>query len=73
MGGVESESAYLVATSFVRDVFNSAVDVVHRVGLGGNVLFGGLGDGVVLGYVCHCGCLFVYVEDYVMLLVFVCF
>ena len=69
----ESEGAYLVAASFVRDVFNGAVDVIHRVGLGGNVFFGGLGDGVILGYVCHCGCLFVYVEDYVAFLVVVCF
>ena len=59
--------AYLVSTSFVRYVFDSAVDVIHRVGLGGNILFGGLGDGVVLGYVCHCGWLFVrYVRVCVM-------
>ena len=51
--------AYFVSTSFVRDVFDSAVDVIHRVGLGGDILFGGLRDGVVLGYVCHFGWLFV--------------
>ena len=54
------EDAYLVSTSFVRDVFGVAVDIIHRVGLGGDILFGGLGDGVVLGYVCHFGWLFVY-------------
>ncbi len=42
------------------------MDVIHRVGLGGNVLFGGLGDGVVFGNVCHCLCLFGFVKDCVM-------
>ena len=41
------------------------MDVIHRVGLGGDVLFGGLGDGVVLGYVCHFVCIS-FVKDYVM-------
>ena len=50
------EGAYLVSTSFVRDVFGIAVDVIHRVGLGGDILFGSLGDSVVLGYVCHGDC-----------------
>ena len=53
------EDAYFVSTSFVRYVFDIAVDIIHRVGLGGDILFGGLGDGVVLRYVCHFGWLFV--------------
>ena len=50
---VERKDIYLVPAGFVRDIFDVAVDVVHGVGLGGDVLFGGLGDGVVLGNVCH--------------------
>ena len=32
-----------------------AVDVVHRLGLGGDVVLGGAGGGVVFDLVCHCG------------------
>ena len=37
------------------------MDVIHRVGLGGDVLCGGLGLGVVFGNVCHCVGLFISV------------
>ena len=41
------------------------MDVIHRVGLGRDVLFGGLGDGVVFGDVCHCVCFFGEVLCYI--------
>lgn len=60
--------AYLVSTSLVGDIFDIAVDVIHRVGLGGDVVFGGLGDGMVLDFVCHCGWLFVCLVQYCVML-----
>ena len=56
------EGTYLVQGGFVRDVFDVAVDVIHGIGLCGNILFGGLGDGVVLGDVCHFVCLLVLLK-----------
>ena len=38
------------------------MNVIHGIGLGGDVLFGGLGDGVVLGNVCHFVCLLVFLN-----------
>ena len=62
--GVERKVIYLVPAGFVRDVFDVAVDVIHGIGLGGDVLFGGLGNGVVLGHVCHFGCLLVLLKNF---------
>lgn len=45
----------LVSGSFVGNVLRGAVDVVHRVGVGGDVVFGCAGDGVVGYFVGHCG------------------
>ena len=56
------EGTYLVPAGFVRDVFDSTVNVIHGIGLGRDVIFGGLGDGVVLGNVCHFVCLLVFLN-----------
>ena len=50
--GVESE-ANLVARGFVGDVFGCAVDVIHGVGLCGDVVFGGAGGSVVSDCIGH--------------------
>ena len=44
---------YLVPARFVGNVLDVAVDVVHGLGHGGDVLLGGAGGGVVLDLVCH--------------------
>lgn len=54
--GRGEERLYLVATRFVRDVLHVAVDVVHWVGHGGNVVFGCAGGGGVVDFVRHVGC-----------------
>ncbi len=46
---------YLVSGSFVGNILRGAVDVVHGVGVGGDVVFGCAGDGVVCYFVGHCG------------------
>lgn len=43
----------LVTARFVRDILHRAVDVVHRVGHGGNVVLGRAGGAVVVDLVRH--------------------
>lgn len=44
---------YLVSGGFVGDVLCGAVDVVHGVGLSGDVVFGRAGNAVICDFVCH--------------------
>lgn len=49
----------LVAAGLITDILDVAVDVVHGVGLGGDVLLRGAGGGFVEGCVGHADFLFV--------------
>ena len=51
------ENPYLVSARFVRNIFDIAVDVIHRFGHGGDVLLGCAGDGGVVDLVCHVCCM----------------
>ena len=47
------KQTYFVAARLITDILDIAVDVVHGVGLGGDVLLGGAGGGFVHGGVGH--------------------
>ena len=47
------ERHYLVAACFIRDILHIAMDVIHRVGHGRNVLLSRTGGGRVVDFVCH--------------------
>lgn len=51
--GMGKGKLYFVAAGLVTDILNIAVDVVHGVGLGGDVLLRGAGGGFVEGCVGH--------------------
>ena len=53
MGGFGISFIDLVPARFVGNVLDVAVDLVHGLGHGGDVVFGRAGDGVVVDLVCH--------------------
>lgn len=52
----ERERLHLVPARFVRDILHVAVNVVHWVGHGGDVLLGCAGGGGVVDFVGHVCC-----------------